>query len=291
MKEKWCRFAAFCEGKHATFIRGVSPVLSYRVGFTLIELLVVIAIIAILAAILFPVFSQAREKARQMSCLSNLRQLGLATVQYVQDYDEGMPAHWFGGGGSGCGAPGFYRWPEAILPYVRNVPLFNCPSRSGANYIPDMTPHLCDGIPAGNVFSYTANGTYWQNEPGSGDPGPTNCPFSLAYAWVWRKLAEIEVPAGTFLMWDGGGHYAGNWSNCRTQPDTVNFNLSPPRLWNAARNSESGINIWGLHFAGTNFNYVDGHSKWHKLEDLLKQSNKYGNVRPQPLPPFTIEDD
>ena len=115
MKEKRCRFAAFCEGKHATFIRGVSPVLSYRVGFTLIELLVVIAIIAILAAILFPVFSQAREKARQMSCLSNLRQLGLATVQYVQDYDEGMPAHYFAFGSSRCTAPGFYRWKPSCL--------------------------------------------------------------------------------------------------------------------------------------------------------------------------------
>ncbi len=68
-----------------------------RRGFTLIELLVVIAIIAILAAILFPVFAKAREKARQSSCLSNLKQIGLATLQYVQDYDETLPFYWHSG--------------------------------------------------------------------------------------------------------------------------------------------------------------------------------------------------
>ncbi len=179
---------------------------------------------------------------------------------------------------------------EVLLPYVKNVPLFNCPSRANANYIPDATPHLCDGVPAGSVFSYVSNATYHQSDPKpSGDPGPTNCPFSLSGAWRWRSLAEMPVPATTFLMWDGGGRYTASWPNCVAQPDTVNYNVSPPRLWDNDRNTS--VPVWVRHMDGTNFNYVDGHSKWHKAEDLLKQSNRYGAVRPQPLPPFTIEDD
>src|SRR5213593_4773688 len=80
-----------------------------RAGFTLIELLVVVAIIAILAAILFPVFAQARDKARQTSCTSNMKQLGTAMMMYVQDYDESYPAVWYADTG---------HWANMILPYL-----------------------------------------------------------------------------------------------------------------------------------------------------------------------------
>ncbi len=98
-----------------------------RAGFTLIELLVVIAIIAILAAILFPVFARAREKARQTSCLSNMKQLGLAFDMYCQDYDECTPIAYLG--------PSWWAdsWKARILPYAKNYQLFNCPSKKTAD--------------------------------------------------------------------------------------------------------------------------------------------------------------
>jgi prepilin-type N-terminal cleavage/methylation domain-containing protein/prepilin-type processing-associated H-X9-DG protein len=108
-----------------------------RRGFTLIELLVVIAIIAILAAILFPVFAKAREKARQSSCLSNTKQIGLAMMQYCQDYDERMPRFYMdlgaGNGptdalGSQWAAGGRYAWQNGLLPYMKNTQVWLCPS-------------------------------------------------------------------------------------------------------------------------------------------------------------------
>ena len=100
-----------------------------RHGFTLIELLVVIAIIAILAAILFPVFAKAREKARQTSCLSNVKQLALAILQYSQDYDEQFPYYCgFDIAVFPNGVSGSNYWPNRIYPYVKNVQAYNCPS-------------------------------------------------------------------------------------------------------------------------------------------------------------------
>jgi prepilin-type N-terminal cleavage/methylation domain-containing protein len=97
-------------------------------GFTLIELLVVIAIIAILAAILFPVFAKAREKARQISCASNLKQLGLGVLQYVQDNDEIYPTT---NSNSGANVPG--NWGQQIYPYVKSTGVFACPDSTDAS--------------------------------------------------------------------------------------------------------------------------------------------------------------
>ncbi|NSW58243.1 MAG: DUF1559 domain-containing protein [Armatimonadetes bacterium] len=105
-----------------------------RRGFTLIELLVVIAIIAILAAILFPVFARAREKARQSSCSSNAKQLALGHLMYVQDYDE-----MFSGRGKTGGVVPDRSWMKLIEPYIKNTQIFICPSDSGPHAWRDGT--------------------------------------------------------------------------------------------------------------------------------------------------------
>src|SRR5688500_4031683 len=108
-----------------------------RRGFTLIELLVVIAIIAILAAILFPVFARARENARRSACQSNLKQIGLGLMQYLQDYDERSPGIWAGNQGydPSDNTPGQqkWKWMDATYPYVKSEQIYDCPSRALAS--------------------------------------------------------------------------------------------------------------------------------------------------------------
>jgi prepilin-type N-terminal cleavage/methylation domain-containing protein/prepilin-type processing-associated H-X9-DG protein len=116
-------------------VRGNKGLLSgERSAFTLIELLVVIAIIAILAAILFPVFAQAREKARQSTCVSNMKQIGLATQMYTQDYDEALPRRWVLNG-----AGVVTSWRLILQPYMKNEQVLICPSNPRNNLTSDQT--------------------------------------------------------------------------------------------------------------------------------------------------------
>src|SRR5688500_5016558 len=118
-------------GQHGKIIPNKrSAFTSRKAGFTLIELLVVIAIIAILAAILFPVFAQARDKARQTACLSNAKQIGMGVMMYMQDYDGVYQEHFT----RSVPATTLIYWPDQIKPYLKNDQIFSCPSRSDIKY-------------------------------------------------------------------------------------------------------------------------------------------------------------
>src|SRR5688500_10666298 len=159
-----------------------------RAGFTLIELLVVIAIIAILAAILFPVFAQAREAARKTACLSNLKQIGTGLMMYSQDFDETHPGVWFGPIASApwdqpSDAATFYKWMDAIFPYVKNEQVFNCPSDS---FNGDYTFRNRTG--QNGYGSYAMSNAYFA--PNDAYSGPS----SDYNQGVIRGLASIQAP-------------------------------------------------------------------------------------------------
>jgi prepilin-type N-terminal cleavage/methylation domain-containing protein/prepilin-type processing-associated H-X9-DG protein len=172
-----------------------------RAGFTLIELLVVIAIIAILAAILFPVFAQAREKARQSACLSNEKQIGLALMQYIQDWEETFPTayeyknnDWVNGVNGGS-AGGYTHWSLYIWPYVKSEGVFVCPSDKTGGLRPDNPP--CVPWTNGNLpncenqvplLSYVPNAAVMPRKRGPAD-GPNVVP-----------QASIDETANTILM-------------------------------------------------------------------------------------------
>ncbi|MBD3292809.1 MAG: prepilin-type N-terminal cleavage/methylation domain-containing protein [Armatimonadia bacterium] len=177
-----------------------------RRGFTLIELLVVIAIIAILAAILFPVFARAREKARQSSCLSNMKQLALGQLMYAQDYDE-VTVRWNGYWNSGeYDPPRFAYWYEHIMPYVNNNQILICPSASDKALDPGYAPSN----------SYL-------------------CTYAVSNGYPQRALADFKTPASTVMMCETQSN---NYYRYRLEPNS-DYNID-----SAARDSHNGgLNI------------------------------------------------
>jgi len=158
-------------------------------GFTLIELLVVIAIIAILAAILFPVFARAREKARQAGCGSNLKQIGLALKMYLDDYDELNTRMYFGSGGAA------YRWHQAVQPYMRSYELFRClTAKQRVDTYSGL--YMCYGMNSYN-FDPTLYTSFWYG------PADSTIEDGAGTIWVTDSKHPTDTAQGSYYV--GGG--------------------------------------------------------------------------------------
>jgi prepilin-type N-terminal cleavage/methylation domain-containing protein/prepilin-type processing-associated H-X9-DG protein len=228
---------------------------SSKHGFTLIELLVVIAIISILAAILFPVFARARESARRASCLSNLKQIGLAVMQYTQDFDEYLPKEAIQGspkletGGNASG--GLHLWMHSIWPYIKNAQVFNCPSANttDSGYIKEFTG------------DYTGNISYGYNHCLSGSGDVT----SILTTSPARNLASVQDVAETPLVADSAYYVMGPDNTCFSSEKTAIQNDFGPLVdCSGARPGSFYTNNnppLPRHLETFNMAFVDGHVK------------------------------
>jgi prepilin-type N-terminal cleavage/methylation domain-containing protein/prepilin-type processing-associated H-X9-DG protein len=236
-----------------------------RRAFTLIELLVVIAIIAILAAILFPVFAQARDRARAAACLSNSKQLGLALMQYTQDYDETLPHH-SGDFADFLNPAVGANWAKSIQPYCKNVGILKCPSSV-------ISPSSNTATQGPNLNSYQGNG--------------------VVLSRLGTGLARIPAPAD--IVFTQENHYS--WTVCYNRPTQVNAATATPqqyRWWHlvdcratfasAPRIPEMpacGQQYNSKHFDGGNLLFVDGHAKFRKYRSM--RSGEFGLTPDEPV--------
>ncbi|WP_309715804.1 prepilin-type N-terminal cleavage/methylation domain-containing protein [Armatimonas sp.] len=217
-----------------------------RSAFTLIELLVVIAIIAILAAILFPVFAQAREKARQTSCLSNTKQLSLAMLMYAQDYDEQLAL-----------IRREQSWVYRAQPYLKSYAILRCPSDTSTNWAPN--PASFDPadpatyITTFRVTSYALNGLISPEIT-------TNTNISLA---------SIDKPASVIALAESPKNYRENYFHAH---------VWPTRHWIAATNLPDDV-ATDQHSGGFTVGYLDGHAKWVRWNQVWWQDPTRGVER------------
>jgi prepilin-type N-terminal cleavage/methylation domain-containing protein len=253
-----------------------------RRGFTLIELLVVIAIIAILAAILFPVFAQAREKARQTACLSNMKQIGLGLEMYRTDYDSYFPPSQLGPAGQ------LVSWPTMLYPYIKNEQIFVCPSTSKSTFSADTTlmnvgtPRTyCAQTKTAPAFGIdtAADGTqvkpFLVNGLSYGrNLIPTNAWKTIGFAGMDKSgfvttgttfsvaEAQVEDPATTIHIVDAMTGTATAGVDPCTQGNSIRGIQEEIRTDRYPDNTAS--KVAHRHSGGFSCVKGDGHAKWHK---------------------------
>lgn len=281
-----------------------------RKGFTLIELLVVIAIIAILAAILFPVFAQAREKARSAQCISNQKQIGTGIMMYTQDYDEHYPqAYWYKND-AGDGA-GYVQWSGSIFPYIKNAQVFVCPSHRSGGMIPTNPHDPSYGTTQNGLdsqaprISYTANAALLPRKRRTIDPANVISQAALDQTASTIMIAEMtdveacinDTSNQTSTGFKNKSHRSTNafmadasgtaWKGQDFGQFPPNLNAVyavTPQVAEAAMAACRAPGYSGglahityvspdRHSGGTDYIFADGHAKWMKLAATLDPNN------------------
>ncbi len=253
-------------------------------GFTLIELLVVIAIIAILAAILFPVFGRARENARRSSCQSNIKQIGLGFKQYTQDYDEKFPVAISNNNVAATYDPGDLGWAQALQPYLKSPQIFQCPSETNPPVVDTTVPIAQTQLPG--YSDYWSNALVVNNSGvseasleaqaltvlnGDGQSNPANAAATdgtAAYLVTPGITAPNAAGAGGF---DETASPTGIGAPNNGIQATFYQGASNTAIWNQAPNST--VHRGGKrHLDGANFGFADGHAKWLRPERVRNDS-------------------